>query len=362
MVPVHGRRPGQGAARPRRSPSRPGTTWPATARSARARTTTFVWTNAHWRLKGYQPTELLGLVLLETRDHYDSFADMPDDLLAELGPLTARIERAVLGLGGIARVHVLRYGDGGEHFHLWFMPRPLGALQMRGSMLPVWMDVLPKLPEARGQRGAGPHRGRARPRPEVAVRTPDGPPPPPAVQRLRVRYAKRGRLRFTSHRDFQRAFERALRRADVPMAFSAGFSPHPKVSYANAAPTGAASEAEYVEIGVTQRCDPERVRAPSTRPCRPGSTSSRSSRPRRARSPSGSRPRSGRSSCPASPRRPLGGPWRPSWRADEVVVERLTKDGIRTFDARAPRCSPADVRVGTADGERRGGRAAVCDT
>jgi radical SAM-linked protein len=92
-------------------------------------------------------------------------------------------------------------------------------------------------------------------------RTPDGPPPPPTVQRLRMHYTKRGRLRFTSHRDFQRAFERALRRAAVPMAYSAGFSPHPKVSYAGAAPTGIASEAEYLEIGLAQRCDPERLRA-----------------------------------------------------------------------------------------------------
>jgi len=83
----------------------------------------------------------------------------------------------------------------------------------------------------------------------------------PAVQRLRVRYAKRGRLRFASHRDFQRAFERALRRAGVPMAYSAGFSPHPKVSYAGAAPTGAASEAEYLEIGVLAPLDPDAVRA-----------------------------------------------------------------------------------------------------
>jgi len=76
-----------------------------------------------------------------------------------------------------------------------------------------------------------------------------------------VRYAKRGRLRFSSTRDFQRALERALRRAAVPMAFSAGFHPHPKISYANAAPTGTASEAEYFEISVTERVDPERVRA-----------------------------------------------------------------------------------------------------
>lgn len=81
------------------------------------------------------------------------------------------------------------------------------------------------------------------------------------MQRIRLRYTKRGRLRFTSHRDFQRAFERALRRAEVPMAYSAGFTPHPKVSYANAAPTGVASEAEYLEIGLAAARDPERLRA-----------------------------------------------------------------------------------------------------
>jgi len=80
------------------------------------------------------------------------------------------------------------------------------------------------------------------------------------VQRIRLRYTKRGRLRFTSHRDFQRAFERALRRAEVPMAYSAGFTPHPKVSYANAAPTGTGSEAEYLEIALTAPRDPEKLR------------------------------------------------------------------------------------------------------
>ncbi|MEO3973404.1 TIGR03936 family radical SAM-associated protein [Streptomyces sp. CAU 1734] len=80
------------------------------------------------------------------------------------------------------------------------------------------------------------------------------------MQRIRLRYTKRGRLRFTSHRDFQRAFERALRRADVPMAYSAGFTPHPKVSYANAAPTGTGSEAEYLEIALTAHRDPAELR------------------------------------------------------------------------------------------------------
>ncbi|MFJ7330023.1 TIGR03936 family radical SAM-associated protein [Streptomyces cyaneofuscatus] len=80
------------------------------------------------------------------------------------------------------------------------------------------------------------------------------------MQRIRLRYTKRGRLRFTSHRDFQRAFERALRRSEVPMAYSAGFTPHPKVSYANAAPTGTGSEAEFLEIALTEARDPDLLR------------------------------------------------------------------------------------------------------
>jgi radical SAM-linked protein len=81
----------------------------------------------------------------------------------------------------------------------------------------------------------------------------------PPVQRLRLRYAKRGRLRFTSHRDFGRAFERAVRRAGIPVAYSSGYSPHPRISYAGASATGAASEAEYLEIGLRETCDPADV-------------------------------------------------------------------------------------------------------
>ena len=94
------------------------------------------------------------------------------------------------------------------------------------------------------------------------ARQPAGPPPPPVVQRVRMRYAKRGRLRFTSHHDFTRALERALRRAGVPMAYSAGFTPHPKISYIGAAaPTGVASHAEYLELGLASVVDVGRLRA-----------------------------------------------------------------------------------------------------
>jgi radical SAM-linked protein len=81
-------------------------------------------------------------------------------------------------------------------------------------------------------------------------------PAPPTVQRIRVRFAKRGRLRFLSHRDVARSFERAVRRAAVPVAHSHGFSPHPRLSWIGAAPTGTASEAEFMEIGLTSPMDP----------------------------------------------------------------------------------------------------------
>ena len=82
---------------------------------------------------------------------------------------------------------------------------------------------------------------------------PSGPKPLPAVQYLLVRYAKRGKMRFASHRDVARAFERGVRRAGLPVAHSAGFTPHPKISYAGGAPTGVASEAEYLSLAVTER-------------------------------------------------------------------------------------------------------------
>lgn len=84
-------------------------------------------------------------------------------------------------------------------------------------------------------------------------------PSAPTVAKLRMRYAKRGRARFSSHRDVARTMEWTLRRAGVPVSLSHGFSPHPKLSWIGAAPTGAASEAEYVEIGVTEHLDPALV-------------------------------------------------------------------------------------------------------
>jgi radical SAM-linked protein len=159
----------------------------------------------------------------------------------------------------------------------------------------------------------------------------------PPVQRLRIRYAKRGRARFTSSRDFSRAFERALRRAAVPMAYSSGFSPHPRISYANASPTGAASEAEYLEIGLSAHCDPDEVqRALDTAlpdgldvlevvPSPPGAL---------ADLLTGSRWRIDLPEL-ADSDGAVAAAVAAFLDVDSVLVQRMTKNGMRTFDARA---------------------------
>lgn len=154
------------------------------------------------------------------------------------------------------------------------------------------------------------------------------------MQRLRVRYAKRGRARFASHRDFSRAFERALRRAGVPMAYSSGFNPHPRIAYANASPTGAATEAEYLEIGLRERRDADAVRLAldaalpegmhilEVVEAGPGSLAQRLTASE------------WRLTVPGVPQDVLAAAVGRILAAHEVAVERMTKNGLRGFDAR----------------------------
>ena len=65
---------------------------------------------------------------------------------------------------------------------------------------------------------------------------------------LRIRYTKLGKIRFIGHRDVARIWERTLRKANIPVLYSQGFSPHPRISFGLALPTGFESEAEYVDI------------------------------------------------------------------------------------------------------------------
>lgn len=162
------------------------------------------------------------------------------------------------------------------------------------------------------------------------------PPNPSAapVQKLRLRYAKRGQLRFTSHRDVARAFERALRRAGVPMAYSQGFSPHPKISWIGASPTGVASEAEYVEIQVVEQVEPTRLVADLDAVLPTGldlleavaaTVGSLTERIDASR---------WRIELPGVSGEELRAALDRLLAADQVEVERLTKQGMRTIDVR----------------------------
>lgn len=73
--------------------------------------------------------------------------------------------------------------------------------------------------------------------------------------KIRVKFAKTGKLRWTSHRDMARMWERAFRRTNLPLAYSVGFSPRPKVSFGLALSTGHESVAEYLDLEL----DPSRV-------------------------------------------------------------------------------------------------------
>ena len=66
--------------------------------------------------------------------------------------------------------------------------------------------------------------------------------------RIRLRFSKLGKIRFTSQRDVARMWERALRRAGLPLAYSEGFSPRPQLSFGLALPTGCESLAEYLDV------------------------------------------------------------------------------------------------------------------
>jgi diadenosine tetraphosphate (Ap4A) HIT family hydrolase len=107
-----------------------------------------VWSNELWTLHPPSGCSLPGTVWLATKAHVDAFADLPAEAAADFGRIAGRVEQAVLDLGDIARVHLYRWGDGASHFHVWFLPRPLGMLDAKGMALPIWEDALPNAPDA----------------------------------------------------------------------------------------------------------------------------------------------------------------------------------------------------------------------
>lgn len=75
------------------------------------------------------------------------------------------------------------------------------------------------------------------------------------MPRLMVKYGKHGEAALLSHRECMRALERALRRSRLPLEFTAGYNPRPRMSFSPALPLGVAAEAEYLEVSVTREVD-----------------------------------------------------------------------------------------------------------
>ena len=114
----------------------------------------YFWTDDHWRLLAIPPSGLPFVAILEPREHVDGPRDLSDAMLAEMGVMLARVERAVLTIPSIERVHILRYGEGAAHLHWWFMARPTGVRQAASSFAMIWDDVLPPTPEDRWRENA----------------------------------------------------------------------------------------------------------------------------------------------------------------------------------------------------------------
>lgn len=106
----------------------------------------FIWVDEHWRVRAAQPSGVPIQLFLETRAHVD-MDGLDDQLSAELGQMIVRLDRAIQAIGGIGRVHLSRWGDGGAHFHMWFYGRPVGSSQMLGFCMPMWAMILPPTPE-----------------------------------------------------------------------------------------------------------------------------------------------------------------------------------------------------------------------
>jgi radical SAM-linked protein len=153
-------------------------------------------------------------------------------------------------------------------------------------------------------------------------------------------------MRFASHRDVARVFERGVRRAGLPIAYSAGFTPHPRISYAGGAPTGVASEAEYLALALTSRQAATRVRERLNETLPDGIdvievTDAASGAQTAPGGPGGQAPSLQFAASkwqvvlpgvdPAAAQRAVAG----FLALDEAPVERLTDKGVRHLDARA---------------------------
>ena len=90
------------------------------------------------------------------------------------------------------------------------------------------------------------------------------------MQRLRVRFCRGEEIKFISHLDIMRLWQRALHRAGIPLAYSEGFSPHPRISLAAPLPVGITSQAELMDVFCTKWVSPHFFTAAMSQQLPPG--------------------------------------------------------------------------------------------
>jgi hypothetical protein len=145
--------PWEGELQPRRlrdpepEPPRRGEDGPAGCRACEGPVDGLVWSDDRWRMT-VPPEGAVPTFVLHPVEHLD-LGDLDDERAADLGVVVVRAERAIAAVPGVGRVHVSRFGDGGAHLHVFLFARPAGMLQLRGSCLTDWEDILPPLPAGR---------------------------------------------------------------------------------------------------------------------------------------------------------------------------------------------------------------------
>ena len=108
----------------------------------------FIWVDDRWRVRAREePSVVPVLLFLETRDHVD-LDGFDDARAAEMGTMIVRLDRAIRTLDNVGRVQVYRWGDGAEHFHLWFYARPVGSMNLLGFGMPLWEPILAPISES----------------------------------------------------------------------------------------------------------------------------------------------------------------------------------------------------------------------
>ena len=78
---------------------------------------------------------------------------------------------------------------------------------------------------------------------------------------IRMQFRKTKEGRFLSHLDLMHTWERVIRRSQLPLAFSQGFNPHPKINFASACAVGTTSDGEYMDMELTQELPLAEVQA-----------------------------------------------------------------------------------------------------